>query len=234
MAAIEKMIKDFTGADEKKLQAKERLELLKNAAVAHLKLSEDHIAEMLQGKAGGITDLFIVPGSVQNFNQGYTVSTSETVDAGISAAVDQFFSGDVKNGFKTVVQSALSVLFADTTSGEQEKNFYFVTMEHNAFVRVDVAIWKYYFSQKGITDTLSQAFCYTFVKSIIDHTKVSVDTMVYLVSSQVGDDLSKVESFIDAMRKLYGKLAGKDPQKVANEAIEAMRRARKEAVPAVA
>jgi hypothetical protein len=219
---VEKLIRDFTGADEKSLQAKERLDLLKNSAEAHLKIAELHIAEMLHGTAGGISDLYIVPGSVQNFQQGYTCSSGETVDAGISTAVDQFFAGNVKDGFKTIIQSALSALFADTTTGEQEKDYYFVTMEHNAFVRVDVHIWKYYFSQKGITDTLDQAFCYTFVKSIVDHQKVSLDTMVYLVSSQVGDDLDKVKSFLSAMRQLYKDISDDSAEDVAARAISAM------------
>lgn len=226
MAAIEKLIKDFSGADEKAAQARERLDLLKNAAQAHLRLVEDDLAEMLDANAEGIGGVFIVPGSVQNFQQGYTCSSGETVDAGISAAVDRFFSGDDKDGFKTVVKSALGVLFADPSAGEQEKTYCFVAMEHGAFIRVDVAIWKYRFAQKGIIDTMNQAFCYTFCKSIVDHQKVSVDTLIDLVSSQVGGDLAEVHAFLDAMRKLSAKIAGEASATVATRAIAAMRAAK--------
>jgi hypothetical protein len=219
MASIEKMIKDFTGADQKALQVKERLELLKNAAQAHLMIAETRISEMLHGKGGGISDLYIIPGSVQNFQQGYTVATTETASDGISAAVDQFFSGEYKDGFKTVIKSAISVLFSDTTAGETERDYYFVTMEHNAFVRVDVAFWKYYFTQKSISDDAEQAFCYTFVKSIVDHERVTLDAMIYLVSSQVGDDLDKVKDFLNAMKELYGALSEEAPERVADRVI---------------
>lgn len=223
MGTIEKMLNDLTGADEKAQQARERLDLLKNAAVAHLEIAENDIADSLAGKGRGLSGFFIVPDSVQNFQRGYTISTGETVDAGISTAVDQFFSGNVKDGFKTVIKSALSVLFADTQTGEQKKDYYFVTMEHNAFVRVDVSIWKYYFSQKGLTDDLQQAFCYTFVKSIIDHKKVSADTMIYHISEQMNDDMEKIQSFVSSLKDLHKQLESLDPHTVANRAIRLMK-----------
>jgi hypothetical protein len=219
MADLTKMISDFTGADPKAQQAKERLELLKNSAQAHLQLAEDKIAEDLAGNSGGIHKLFIVPDTVMDFEQGYTVSSSETIDKGLSSAIDQFFSGETKDGFKTVVKSGLSVLFADTTAGEKSKYYYFVAMEHNAFIRVDVNVWKYYFSQKSLQDDVQQAFCYTFCKSIIDHKKVSADTLIYLVSSFVGDDLTKVQSYIEAIRKLYESLNPKNPADIARHAM---------------
>ncbi|BCJ68041.1 hypothetical protein [Polymorphospora rubra] len=210
MAAIEKVIAGFTGSDDKAVQVKERLEFIRSAAEAHLQLAEDRIGAMLHGTGGGISDLFIVPGSVQNFQQGYTVSSGEAATAGIDAAVDQFFSGQYKDGLKTVVHSAIDTLFSDTTAGETKRDFYFVTMEHNAFVRVDVSFWKYYFSQKSITDTVEQAFCYTFVKSVVDHKKVPLDTMIYLISQYVGDDLAKVHDFLQGMRELYEDLSNQD------------------------
>ncbi|WP_285788995.1 hypothetical protein [Micromonospora sp. NBRC 101691] len=218
---MEKAIAGFTGTDEKALQAKERMEFVKSAAEAHLQLAEDRISAMLHGTGGGISDLFIVPGSVQNFQQGYTVSSGEQAAPGIDAAVDQFFSGQYKDGLKTVVHSAIGVLFGDTTTGETKKDFYFVTMEHNAFIRVDVSFWKYYFTQKSVTEAMEQAFCYTFVKSVVDHRKVPLDTMIYLVSQHVGDDLDKVHDFLDGMRKLYADLGEQDPAETAERVAAA-------------
>lgn len=224
MASLSKAINDLSEADENAAQTKERLELLKNAAIANLKLAEDSIAEDLSGNGGGVHKLFIVPDTVMDFQQGYTISSGETMDEGLSTAIDQFFSGDTKDGFKTVVKAGLSALFADTTAGETEKRYYFVAMEHNAFIRVDLSIWKYFFSQKSIQDNVQQAFCYTFCKSIIDHKKVSEDTLIYLVSSYMGDDLDKVNGYIDAMRALYSKLDSTAPQAVASQALSLFKR----------
>ncbi|MBL7821216.1 MAG: hypothetical protein JNL65_11425 [Saprospiraceae bacterium] len=220
MASLQKVINDLSGADEKAAQAKERLELLKNSAQAHLQLAENKISEALLGNSGGISKLFIVPDTVLGFQQGYTVSSSETIDAGLDTAIDQFFSGNTKDGFKTVVKSGLSALFADTTTGETLKDYYFVAMEHNSFIRVDVSIWKFYFSQKSIQDTVQQAFCYTFCKSIIDHKKVSLDTIIYLVSSYIGDDLTKIQSYLDAIKSLYAAIEPIKPSDVAKNALK--------------
>jgi len=166
MAAIEKFIKDLSGADEKAAKAKEQLDLLTNAAKANLKIAEGKIAASLRGEGEGIERLYIVPDSVMQGEFGYTVSTSNEVDAGITAAIDNFFTGTkdgVKDGFKEVIKTAINALFASTKAGEQTDRKYFVTILHNAIVRVDVYFWKYYFSQKSITDTINQAFCYVLV-----------------------------------------------------------------------
>ncbi len=223
MASIKKMIDDFTGASEEEQKQRERLELLKNAAEAHLEVAAAKLAASLKGQGEGIEQLYIVPDSVMEAEFGYNVSAKEGLDDGLKSAIDFFFKGsadDVKQGFQTIVQSALSALFADTSAGEQTKKFYFVTMEHNVFVRVDLYVWKYYFTQKGLTDNVQQAFCYTFIKSIVDHKKVSEDTLVYLVSQHVGDDFTKVQGFITALRNLYKLLEGKDPFEVAAKAIK--------------
>lgn len=223
MGSLKDMINGITGADAEKEKQKERLELLVNAAKANLDLAEAKLSEELLGNTGGVYKLFIVPDTVLGFQQGYTVSSSETIDNGLTTAIDQFFSGDTKDGFKTVIKSGLSALFADTTAGESKKEYYFVAMEHNAFIRVDVSVWKYYFSQKGIQDDVQQAFCYTFCKSIIDHKKVSIDTLIYLVSSYVGDDFDKVKSFIDKMKDLYNALEPQKPLEVANRVMPLLR-----------
>lgn len=218
MATIKDVIKKFTGADTEAEKVRERLELLKNSAEAHLKIALQELKDSLRGQGDGIEALYIVPDSLVRADMGLHVAAKESMDDGLKSAVDLFFGGskpEVKDGFRLVVQSALGALFADTTSGEQTKKLYFVTMESNAFVRVDVFVWKYYFGQKGLCDDVQQAFCYAFTKSIIDHTKVSADTMVYLISQHVGDDLEKVEAFVTEIRKLYGALKDKDPINVA-------------------
>ncbi len=224
MASIQHAINQLTGADEKAEQAKERLELLKNAAKAHLQIAEDKLSEELSGNTGGVYKLFIVPATVLGFEQGYTVSSTETIDDGLNSAIDQFFSGDTKDGFKTIVKSGLSTLFADTSTGETIKDYYFVAMEHNAFIRVDVSVWKYYFEQKSIQDQVQQAFCYTFCKSIIDHSRVGADTLIYLTSSYMGDDLSKIQPYIDQITQLHKELDQQDPAKIANKAMRMMKK----------
>lgn len=225
MASLKKMIDSFTGASEEEQKQKERLQILKNAAEAHLAIAQSKLVLSLKGEGEGIEKLYIVPDTIMKAEFGYNVSAKEGMDDELKNAVDLFFKGSkdaIKEGFQTIVKSALSALFADTSAGEQEKKFYFVTMEHNVFVRVDLFVWKYYFTQKGITDNVQQAFCYTFVKSIIDHKKVSADTMIFLISEYVGDDMPKVNAFIQELRKLYALLDEKDPAEGAIKAMKLM------------
>lgn len=225
MAAVEKFIKDLSGADEKAAQAKEKLDLLTNAAKANLTIAENRIAASLRGEGQGIEKLYIVPESVMQGQYGYTVATSDEVDAGITAAIDSFFKGTkegVKDGFKEVIKTSINALFASTKAGESEEQKYYVTVLHNAIVRVDVYFWKYYFEQKSITDDIEQAFCYVLVKSIVDHKKVSVDTLVYLISEQMDDDLAKVSEYVKEIRDVYNQIEGKTPALVAREAMTAM------------
>lgn len=225
MAAVEKFIKDLSGADEKAAQIKEKLDLVTKAAKANLQIAEGKIAASLRGEGEGIERLYIVPESVMQGEYGYTVSAGQEPDDGIMAAIDSFFKGtkdDVKAGFKEVIKTAINVLFASTVAGEQSERKYFVTILHNAIVRVDVYFWKYYFSQKSITDDVEQAFCYVLVKSIVDHTKVSVDTLVYLISEQMDDDLSKVKDYVEEIRSVYRQIENEDPKKVATRALAAM------------
>jgi 23S rRNA U2552 (ribose-2'-O)-methylase RlmE/FtsJ len=204
------------GADQQAQQQKERLELLLTTAKGHLELAKAELAEELKGNSGGISQLFIIPQVVFRFEEGYTVSSSEKLDDGISAAVDSFFKGDTKEGFKSILKSALQVFFTSTSTGESSEKHYFIAMEHNAFIRVDVFTWKYYFTQKGLMDDVQQAFCYTFCKSIIDHKKVPLDVLIYFVSEQFQDDMDKIQDYLDKMKKLYNDLEHDKPKDVAD------------------
>lgn len=214
MASVKKAIADLTGSEEDKTKAKEQLDFLKNSAETKLQLISDEIEKKLSGQ-GDLNGLYIVPDSIVGTSKEYYVESGEGVSDAIKSAVDNFFSGskdDVKAGFCKIVESALDTLLGNTEVGESQQDYYFVMMEHNAFVRVDIGMWKYYFSQKGIISDAQQALCYSFYKSVIDHTKVSEDTMIYLVSEYVGDDLEVVKKFMDEIRELYKDLEGTSPE----------------------
>lgn len=187
---------------------------MKNAAETKLQLISDEIEKKLSGQ-GDLNGLYIVPDSIVGRAREYHVESGEGVSDAVKGAVDNFFKGSkdsVKAGFCTIVEAALDTLLGSTEAGESQDDYYFVMMEHNVFVRVDIGMWKYYFSQKGIISDTQQALCYAFFKSVIDHKKVSEDTMIYLISQYVSDEMAQVKAFIDEIRELYQDLAGTDPQ----------------------
>jgi hypothetical protein len=72
-------------------------------------------------------------------------------------------------------------------------------MEHNAIN----------FSDKSIIGTIQNAICYVFCKSVVDHTKVSIDVLTYLYSSQLaGDKEDAVQGYIAELRKIWSTLEG--------------------------
>ena len=209
MASIKKAVANLTGSEEDKTKTKEQLSFLKNAAETKLQLISDEIEKKLSGQ-GDLNGLYIVPDSIVGTSKEFHVESGEGVSDAIKGAVDNFFKGSkdsVKAGFCKVVEAALDTLLGNTEAGESQQDYYFVMMENNAFVRVDIGIWKYYFSQKGIISDVQQALCYSFYKSVIDHTKVSVDTMIFLVSEYVSEDIEEVKDFMDELRDLYKDLA---------------------------
>jgi hypothetical protein len=208
MAAVQKMIDSITGKTEEEAKTKERLNFLINTVESKLKLAEIDLAKSLMGQKEGIDKLFILPETITKFKKGYTVGLKSEVNAGIKGAVDSFFSGgdDVKKGFQQIIQSSLDILLGSTSVGQHEETIYTVAMEHNVFVRVDAYVWKYYFESKGLSDKVEQAVCYTFCKSVIDHKKVPVDTMIYLISEAVGDNAEKLDAYFTKMKELYKKL----------------------------
>lgn len=225
MASLKKIMNDISGASEEELKEKENLDFLLKSASTKLELAQNDIAQMLQGHSTGIGQLYVVPDSVIESDSGFHVSAGEEMDQGLAAAVDLFFKGSkesVKAGFQTMVKSALSAFFADTMAGEQTKRLYFVTMTNFALIRVDLFVWKYYFEQKGLSDQVQQAFCYTFTKSVIDHTKVSNDFLLATIEPYTDDDPDAIKTYLQELFSVFKYLEGQDPRAVTAKAKEVM------------
>lgn len=45
--------------------------------------------------------------------------------------------------------------------------------------------------------------CSSFCKSVVDHTKVRLDTLVYLISERAGDDFDSVKKYIDKLKSIW-------------------------------
>jgi hypothetical protein len=193
---------------------KEQLQFLLNAAEAKLQVFKAEIEKaFLNPEAEKIR---IVPDKNIAWYEEYRAGVSEGASQEIGKVIDKFFTGEsgVKDGFKTLVQIGLQTLLGSDQVGEQSKKYYFVTIEHNAIIRVDVGCWRYNFSSEGVMGKQKNAFCYVFSKSIVDHKKVSLDTLLYLISEQVGDDLEKVEPFIKKLKSVWNLLEDRSPNEV--------------------
>lgn len=90
-------------------------------------------------------------------------------------------------------------------------------MEHNAIIRVDISSWRYNYTSDGIIGKVKDVYCTTFCKSVVDHTKVRLDTLVYLISEQAGDDIDKLEDYINKLKRIWKLIENESPLSVQNE-----------------
>lgn len=193
MGAIKKAIDDAVGkADEEKI--KERLQLLLVAAKAKLKGYKDDINEQFMNP--GQVDKIQIPGiRAYKYIEQYHVASSSSLNQDFSDhlnnAIDAFFSiggkdddtkSSIKNGLKSVIAGALDAFIGTTEAGESEEKIFFVVPENNSFVRVDVSLWKYHMKDSGIVDNKDTAIAYILCKSVVDHTKLKLDELIYLTS----------------------------------------------------
>ncbi len=58
-------------------------------------------------------------------------------------------------------------------------------------------------------------------KSIVDHTKVTIDELLYMVTDMIGaDNLEEVEAFVKQLKQVWSLLENKIPKLIEKELIE--------------
>ncbi|MBI4781619.1 MAG: hypothetical protein HY785_09845 [Oscillatoriophycideae cyanobacterium NC_groundwater_1537_Pr4_S-0.65um_50_18] len=201
MGSLTKKLEDVTGQGDDKTGVKERLELLLLAAKAKIRSYRDEINEQFMNPAQ--VDRIQIPGiRAIRFIEQYHVAAkqgfSQQVGDHLTKAIDAFFSiggkdqntgakAAVQSGVKALISSGLDAFIGSTEAGETEERIYVVVPENNAFVRADIAIWKYHMESTKIIDDSDTAVAYVLCKSVIDHTKITIDELIYLVSDALAE-----------------------------------------------
>lgn len=213
--AISTIREQITGGDDSsKQKMKEQLDFLVKAVDSKL---DTYQAQLDQG--------FSDPASIQKrqvpgiramrWSREYHVDVSKRGNDAISGAIDQFFGAakdganvkdSVMEGFKSVVKAGLDVFLGNNEAGEQEDQKFFVFMQHNALVRIDVKMWRYNFSGKGVMSDHENVFGSIICLSVVDHMALKLDEMVFLLSEYAGDDTSEVEMYVDRLISLWWKV----------------------------
>ncbi|WP_375738030.1 hypothetical protein [Pseudomonas boanensis] len=194
MGSITKMLKDISGATEDEKEQKERLELILMLAKSKIQSYKDELNMMFMNPAE--VNKIQVPGNrairyIEQYHVAVSQSFSQTCGDHMSAAIDAFFSlgekggndkQSIKNGVQALISTALDGFIGSTEVGESEERVYVVIPENNAFVRVDIACWKYHFEQHKIIDQSDTAVAYVLCKSVVNHDDLSIDELIYLAS----------------------------------------------------
>lgn len=220
MAKIVTKIKDITGTTEQDRIMKEQFNLLQKMAQAKCDQYKSELKSMFT--SNGTSECEIVGNRAIRYNDGQHVNISAECDQAIKDAIDAFFHGeeDVKQGFQKIIRAAIDTLIGNTAIGEQEEKMFFIYPENFTIVRVDVKCYKYSFSSTGVIANTENIFCYTMAKSIVDHTKVTIDELLYMVTEMIGaEKLNEVEKFVEQLKKVWNMLENKQPTEVLQMAL---------------
>ncbi|KAJ6587865.1 hypothetical protein B0H19DRAFT_1247598 [Mycena capillaripes] len=217
-------IKGIDGGEAKEKIATEQLELLMKLADARLDTFEEELNRMFLDKECN------VPGKrALRFERSGAPTVGDAVDAffGTSGKSDKKVLQDkggpqdttvpqdksVLQGFKAVVEAGLKTILGDTSAGESYDKKFFVCIKHNAIIRVDVYTYRYNFHNEGLIATHKNLLAYILCVSVVDHTEVTPDEMVYLASEFAGDESEDFEAYLNKLMGVWNKLSIQNPNK---------------------
>ncbi|WP_233874625.1 hypothetical protein [Paraburkholderia adhaesiva] len=206
MGSLSKLINDMDGAAEDEQAQKQRLEMLLALAKGKIDKFRTDLDERFSNP--GLINKTQVPGTrairyIEQYHVASATQFNQQVADHLGHAIDAFFSlgdgnnkGAIQEGLKQVIQTGLSAFIGTTEVGESQDQMYFVVPENNAFVRVDVVCWKYHFDQAKILEQHDTAVAYVLCKSVIDHTQITLDELIYLVTQALSSG-----AFVDDKEK---------------------------------
>lgn len=192
MGSLVNAVREMAGVDGKD-EIKARLELMLVAAKAKIRGFKDELNEGFMNPAQ--VELTQVPGkrSIRFIEQYHVASTSsfnQQVADHMQAAISAFFSiggkaddkKAVQDGLQNLISGALDGFLGSTEAGESEEKIYIVVPENNAFIRADICLWKYHLSDQSLASNTDTAIAYVLCKSVIDHSKLSIDELIYFAT----------------------------------------------------
>jgi len=106
-------------------------------------------------------------------------------------------------GLKTLIAAAFKVILNNRAEGEHEDRKFFVIIQNNVICRIDVCMWRYNFTDATVMAGRESILGYLFCLSVVDHTCVSLDEMMYLISETVGGDLDSVQPYVERLLEVW-------------------------------
>ncbi|KAG8925229.1 hypothetical protein FRC02_009820 [Tulasnella sp. 418] len=209
-AAVSAFRESILSSEKKnKEEIKQQLDFLVKAVESKLDAYQSALEDMFQDP-NSVSSKQIPGIRAVRYERGYRVSVSKNAQEGIGEVVDAFFGAaetgmkGVVDGFKKVVGTALNAILGNDQAGQQEDQKFFVFMKNNAIIRIDIKMWRYNFSGKGVMAESENVFCYVFCLSVVDHYKLTLDELTFLFTEFAGD--AQVEAYIDHLCNIWRKI----------------------------
>ncbi|KAI0835401.1 hypothetical protein F5Y06DRAFT_306190 [Hypoxylon sp. FL0890] len=211
-AAISAIYEEASAADEQERQkARQDLEVLQKAVAYKLNQFEDKLRErFLNPDSVAKTQ---VPGlRALRISRYSNVGIKGAPEENVSGAIDNYlgtaktgFSSEasLKDGFKKIVSTAMKDILSTTAAGEHEQEAFFVYVQHNSVIRLDVMLWRWNFTGNGFSDKYENVLGYVICTSIVDVSALKTAEFVYLISEYAGDSEEEVLKYIETMGRIY-------------------------------
>ncbi|OTA81430.1 hypothetical protein M434DRAFT_37533 [Hypoxylon sp. CO27-5] len=211
-AAISAIYQEMSAADEQERQkARQDLEVLQKAVEYKLSQFEHRLHErFLNPDAVAKTQ---VPGlRALRMSRYSNVGIKGTPEENVSGAIDNYLGtgrtglsseASLKDGFKKIVATTLKEILSNTDAGEHEKDAFFIYVQHNSVVRLDVMLWRWNFTGKGFSDKYENVLGYMICTSVVDVSALKTAEFVYLISEYAGDSEEEVLKYIETMGRIY-------------------------------
>lgn len=193
MGSLAHLLKSNLGVDNEK-EIKEKLELLLVAAKEKIRGYREELNTQFTNP--GQPEKMQIPGTralrfVEQYHVASKSSFHQQVSDHLTQAIDAFFAVGgrdtetrraVQAGLKSLILIDLDRFIRGTEAGESEEKCYVVAPENNALTRTDIYVWKYQLSDNSLSANGDMVVAYLLCKSVIDHSKITLDEFVYLVS----------------------------------------------------
>ncbi|CAG8522600.1 10925_t:CDS:2 [Ambispora gerdemannii] len=199
--------------EEAKRRNLEQLKLLQLLLKFQNDRFEEDFKKTISGDGGGVK---VVKDSPLRRYHESMVNISSTPSEGLDKILNNFLPAkgkevEIVQGFKEIIKTGLSTFLGNSTIGEQSQDFTFVSLLHNAIVRIDIKLWMYAFAVKGVISECENALCFAFTLSVVNHKETSIDNIVFLINE--GADRAKVDpaELIKTIKETWISLKDQDP-----------------------
>lgn len=190
MATVRKFLADLSGQSEARELAKKEAAQLVKAATLKLDALESQLKDLFRNREleGQVQ---IVGDRMGAFAREYRVNYEDgNVSDAVTSLVDQIMDIGSEKALKIVckaIRNALSAMFADVVTSEEEKRIFLVLLEGVALVRYDIYVWRRSEADSGLFKHAESVVAITYARSVVDHTKVSEDELNDAISRSLGN-----------------------------------------------
>ncbi|KAG8950272.1 hypothetical protein FRC04_007906 [Tulasnella sp. 424] len=191
---------------EAKVAVKEQLEFLVCMANNRLDRYQSELEAMFLDK-NSVRNRQVPGGRALRFYRGYRIAVTSEAASGIKDIVNAFFGvsedgqstgEDAKSrlvdGLSKTILTGLEAFLGNVSAGEQSEDKFFVFIQNNAVMRIDLRVWRYNFSNKEVFAEAENVLAYVFCLSVVDHRALTKDELLYLLTEcGGGNDIDKSE-----------------------------------------